>query len=376
MGVANQEAIKQFRLLMEEVDEPLKNTFENVHQGYPNETLMRFLKARDMNVGKAHKMVRFIQFTKYRYTVSGFMISSCSSFAYNAFLIMPKLFQLLDCLQWRMDSEIDNILAKPIIPTDLYRAVRDSQLLGLSGYSKEGLPVIAVGVGQSTFDKASVNYYVQSHIQMNEYRDRVVLPSATKKYGQYIGTCVKVLDMTGLRLSALNQIKLLTVISTIDDLNYPEKTDTYYIVNVPYIFSACWKVVKPLLQERTRKKIQVLQGCGRDELLKIMDYASLPHFCRKEGSGSSRHSDNGRTNNCFSLDHPFHQELYNFVKQQAVLRESIAPIKQGSFHVNFPEAAPEGAEIARKIESEFHKFGNQNQNGLTKSLSGLRVHGA
>lgn len=37
-------------------------------------------------------------------------------------------------------------------------------------------------------------------------------------------------------------MQLLTVISTIDDLNYPEKTDTYYVVNVPYIFSACWKV--------------------------------------------------------------------------------------------------------------------------------------
>ncbi|KAB2604989.1 phosphatidylinositol/phosphatidylcholine transfer protein SFH1-like [Pyrus ussuriensis x Pyrus communis] len=339
MGIANQEAVKQFQKLMEEVDEPLKNTFENVHQGYPNETLMRFLKARDMNVGKAHKM-------------------------------------LLDCLQWRIESEIDNILAKPIIPNDLYRAVRDSQLVGLSGYSKKGLPVIAVGVGQSTFDKASVNYYVQSHIQMNEYRDRVVLPSATKKYGQYVGTCVKVLDMTGLRLSALNQIKLLTVVSTIDDLNYPEKTDTYYIVNVPYIFSACWKVVKPLLQERTRRKIQVLQGSGKDELLKIMDYASLPHFCRKEGSGSSRHSDNGHTNNCFSFDHPFHQELYNFVKHQASLRESIAPLKQGSFHVNFPETDPERADIAKTIESEFQKFGNQNQNGLAKSLSGLRVNGA
>ncbi|KAM1166861.1 hypothetical protein TB2_028469 [Malus domestica] len=339
MGIANQEAVKQFQKLMEEVDESLKNTFENVHQGYRNETLMRFLKARDMNVGKAHKM-------------------------------------LLDCLQWRIESEIDNILAKPIIPNDKYRAVRDSYLVGLSGYSKEGLPVIAVGVGQSTFDKASVNYYVQSHIQMNEYRDRVVLPSATKKYGKYIGTCVKVLDMTGLRLSALNQIKLLTVISTIDDLNYPEKTDTYYIVNVPYIFSACWKVVKPLLQERTRRKIQVLQGSGKDELLKIMDYASLPHFCRKEGSGSSRHSDNGHTNNCFSLDHPFHQELYKFVKQQASLRESIAPLKQGSFHVNFPETDPERAELAKTIESEFQKFGNQNQNGLAKSLSGLRVNGA
>lgn len=31
----------------------------------------------------------------------------------------------------------------------------------------------------------------------------------------------------------------------------------------------CMQVVKPLLQERTRRKIQVLQGCGRDELLKV-----------------------------------------------------------------------------------------------------------
>ncbi|KAJ0752840.1 putative CRAL-TRIO lipid binding domain superfamily [Helianthus annuus] len=55
-----------------------------------------------------------------------------------------------------------------------------------------------------------VHYYVQSHIQINEYCDRVIL--------------------------------LLQTISTVDDLNYPEKTITYYTVNVPYVFSACWKV--------------------------------------------------------------------------------------------------------------------------------------
>ncbi|KAI3995155.1 hypothetical protein MKX01_031957, partial [Papaver californicum] len=143
----------------------------------------------------------------------------------------------------------------------------------------------AIGLGKSTFDKAFVHYYVQSYIQINEYRDRVVLPNVTKKFGRRIGTCVKVLDMTGLKLSSLN---------------------TYYVVNVPYIFSACWKVVKPLLQKKTRKKIQVLQGCGRDELLKIIDLESIPHLCRKEGSGSSRHSSNGN-DDCFSLDHSFHQ---------------------------------------------------------------------
>ncbi|KAL4579059.1 hypothetical protein LXL04_015194 [Taraxacum kok-saghyz] len=137
----------------------------------------------------------------------------------------------------------------------------------------EGRPVIAVGVGLSTYDKASIHSYVQSHIQINEFRDCVIMPSATKKYERQISTCVKVLDMTGLRLSHLNQIKLLTVISSIDDLNYPEKTDTYYIVNAPYVFSACWKVVKPLLQERTRKKVQVLSGCGKDDLLKGLTFS-------------------------------------------------------------------------------------------------------
>jgi hypothetical protein len=90
-----------------------------------------------------------------------------------------------------------------------------------------------------------------------------------------------------------------------------------------------------------------------------MDYASLPHFCRKEGSGSSRHAGDGYEN-CFSFDHPFHQQLYNYIKQQALMREPDELIKQGSFHVDVPEPAAEGTEIAKTLESEFHKFGNRN----------------
>ncbi|CAI0374179.1 unnamed protein product [Linum tenue] len=333
MGMGSQDAIDQLRALMDQVDEPLKRTYQNVHQGYEVETLPRFLRAREWNVAKAHKM-------------------------------------LVDCLNWRVQNEIDNILAKPIVPADHYRGVRDSQLIGMSGYSREGLPVFAIGVGLSTFDKASVHYYVQSHIQMNEYRDRVILPSASKKYGRPITTCIKVLDMTGLKLSALNQIKLMTVISTVDDLNYPEKTNTYYIVNAPYIFSACWKVVKPLLQERTRKKVQVLSGNGRDELLKIMDISSLPHFCKREGSGSSKNSSEKSSESCYSLDHPFHQQLYNYTKEQAAKSAPTGPIKQGSFHVRVPE--PE-AEV-KTIESELQKFEKGIPRGLSGCLDALKIN--
>uniref|UniRef100_A0A1J3FQ56 Phosphatidylinositol/phosphatidylcholine transfer protein SFH1 n=1 Tax=Noccaea caerulescens TaxID=107243 RepID=A0A1J3FQ56_NOCCA len=316
MGIVSEEAIDEFQELVDQVEEPLKKTFERVHQGHLRENLSRFLKARDWNVSKAHTM-------------------------------------LMECLRWRVDNEIDSILSKPIVPSELYRDIRDSQLIGMSGYTKEGLPVFAIGVGLSTFDKASVHYYVQSHIQINEYRDRVLLPSMSKKNGRPITTCVKVLDMTGLKLSALSQIKLVTIISTIDDLNYPEKTNIYYVVNAPYIFSACWKVVKPLLQERTRQKVHVLSGCGKDELLKIMDFASLPHFCRRGSSGSSNHI---QSLDCFSADHPFHQQLYNYVKHHYETKGQAEPAKQGSFHVGFPEPDPERVEIAKTIESELHKF--------------------
>lgn len=332
MGIHPQEAIKKLKALMDQVDQPMKKSFQNVHQGFITETLDRFLKARDYDVGKAHKM-------------------------------------LVDCLKWRVENEIDKVLRKPIFPADVYRAVRDSQLVGLSGYSKEGLPVFAIGVGLSTLDKANVNDYVQSHIQINEYRDRVILPSASKKYGRPITTCVKILDMTGLKLSALGHTKLLTILSTIDDLNYPERTTAYYIVNAPYVFSSCWKVVKPLLHERTRKKVQVLPGCGRDELLKIMDYTSLPHFCKRDGSMSSRSSAHQGGNNCYSLDHIFHQQLYNYIKQQSLINEPVEPIRKGSFQVNLQVPALKSKGAAKTIETELRKYGN----GLSDTLIELEI---
>lgn len=289
MGHNASDAIEQMIAFIDGIDESLKKAFQTMHQGYAEQTLERFLKARERNVSKANKM-------------------------------------LLDCLTWRVQNDIDNILAKSIEPKEVYNAIRESQLIGMTGYCKKGRPVFAIGVGLSGCDKASADKYLQSHIQINEYRDQVLLPNASKKYGSYIGRCLKVLDMTGLKLSALNRIKILTMLSTVDDLNYPEKTETYYIVNAPYVFYACWKVVKSLLHERTRRKVQVLQGCGRDELLKVMDYDVLPHFSRQEGSGSS----SGNTIDCFSPDHPFHVELYNYIKQQATVVKPVAPGKMGS----------------------------------------------
>ncbi|GJN11710.1 hypothetical protein PR202_ga29922 [Eleusine coracana subsp. coracana] len=244
---------------------------QNVHQGYPRGTLVRFLKAREWSVPRAHKM-------------------------------------LMDSLNWRIQNEIDSMLA--------------------------GQPVYAFGVGLSTFDKASVGRHV-----------------------------------TVILINRIAIMQMLTMITSVDDLNYPEKTETYYIVNAPYVFSACWKVVKPLLQERTKKKIQVLHGSGRDELLKVIDYESLPHFCKREGSGSSRDSFDGV--DCYSYDHPFHQQLYNYMKQQAVKQDVV--VKQESFHVDLPTPKLEEVKIAKTIESEIHHL--RGHNGLSHQFNSIKIEG-
>ena len=71
------------------------------------------------------------------------------------------------------------------------------------------------------------------------------------------------------------------------------------------------------------------------------------------------------------MDHPFHQGLYNHIKQQARLREAVEPIKQGSFHVDFPVPPDDEVEIAKTIESELHKF--ENGNGVWYFLLGSTV---
>jgi hypothetical protein len=87
-----------------------------------------------------------------------------------------------------------------------------------------------------------------------------------------------------------------------------------------------------------------------------MDYSSLPHFCRREGSGSSKHSP-ADIDDCFSPDHPFHKELYGHTTEQSSHKELL---KMGSLHVSIPEPDPDDAKIVEVIEAEFHKMGGQN----------------
>lgn len=332
-------SVKELRKFVDDLDTPLQRSFQNLHGGDPDGALERFLQARDEDVTRASKM-------------------------------------LLDCLNWRVSNNIDGVLSSPILPKEKFDAIRRSQLIGFCGFCKQGRPVFAIGVGNSTFDQASVDNYVQSHIQINEYRDRILLPEISTKKGRPVGSCVKVLDMTGLRLSAFRNLKTSTAIATVDDLNYPEKTDTYYIVNAPLVFSACWRAVKPLLQERTRRKVQVLRGNGREELLQVMHVDALPPFCR---SGSPSYD-------VFSADHQFHAELYQHIEENVISSgrdlSSLASEGSLSIRVPSPEEHSVTSDVVHAIEtvlpnlqtaSSSSSEQNQRSSRLAAKMAGIKV---
>ena len=101
-----------------------------------------------------------------------------------------------------------------------------------------------------------------------------------------------------------------------------------------------------------------------------MDYTSLPSFCQK-GSGSSQHLEN-LMENCFSLDHPFHQQLYTYIKEQFSIGQPVGPIRQGSVHVDVPNSAVEEMDIAKTLESELQKF--DYENGIRGPLDKLKIN--
>ena len=50
------------------------------------------------------------------------------------------------------------------------------------------------------------------------------------------------------------------------------------IVNAPWVFTGIWAIVKNFLDEKTRKKIQIVGGSYKKELLKYVDEDQLADF--------------------------------------------------------------------------------------------------
>ena len=89
------------------------------------------------------------------------------------------------------------------------------------------------------------------------------------------------------------KIKTFTKIATrIAQDYYPEILGKMYILNSGFMFRGIWGVVSVWIDKKTQKKINIISGSGKKQLLADIDAENLPEFlggtCTtslREGSG-------------------------------------------------------------------------------------------
>lgn len=103
------------------------------------------------------------------------------------------------------------------------------------------------------------------------------LPACSRKANNLLETCCTIMDMKGVGLTKVPTVySYVKSASVISQNYYPERLGKLYIINAPWGFSTVWSVVKGWLDPVTVKKINILGGGYKSELLKQIDPADLP----------------------------------------------------------------------------------------------------
>lgn len=169
---------------------------------------------------------------------------------------------LLRHVRWREENEIENIMANP----EAIKPELDSGRLLTSGFDKCGRPIITIIVRRHNKDDATrdmdrIRRYLIFSI---ETIYRATTPEEEKM--------TIIFDLTGFGLYCMDYDAIKLMISTLQ-YNYPETLGVAYIVSAPLLFSACWMIIKPWLDEEAAERTQFV---NITQLCELVDHSMIP----------------------------------------------------------------------------------------------------
>ena len=205
---------------------------------YSNNHLIRFLRARKYNIEKTIQM--FIKFLKWNQEIQ---VEEITKLTFNE---MPKV--------------------KVLYPRFLHKT------------DKLGRPIYIELIGQIDLKQllkvTNLERLQKMNIQHQENIINNVLPACSAESGKNIHQTLTIIDLKRFSKKLLSK-KLYNYLKvSFSNLQnyYPETLGNLIIINSSIIFKACWTVIKPFLDDKTKKKILF---CGRDYKKKLLEYVML-----------------------------------------------------------------------------------------------------
>ncbi|BFG33644.1 hypothetical protein CerSpe_199180 [Prunus speciosa] len=231
-------------------------------------TLLRFLKARDLNIEKTIHLWE-------------------------------------EMLKWRKEFGTDTILED--FEFEELDEVLQYYPQGYHGVDKEGRPVYIERLGKAHPSRlmqiTRIERYLKYHVQEFERALQEKFPACSIAAKRQICSTTTILDVQGLGMKNFTRTaaNLLSAMTKIDTNYYPETLHRMYIVNAgPGFKKMLWPAAQKFLDVKTIAKIQVLEPKSLSKLLEVIDSSQLPDFlggsCTCSAEGGCLKSNKGPWN--------------------------------------------------------------------------------
>jgi len=184
-------------------------------------------------------------------------------------------------MNWRKQRNIDQALDQWNFDVD---GIKASYPHIFHGFDSFGRPIYIERLGQIDIKKLSkvvtTEQFADYHILHHEYLQRVLLPKASQAAGHPVKQFITICDLEGIGLAQLSKavLDLLGKIAEIDQNYYPASGHRLYLVNVPWLFKAIWKLISPFIAARGRDKIKIIYGSLEGKLGASIELEKLPTY--------------------------------------------------------------------------------------------------
>ncbi len=193
--------------------------------------------------------------------------------------VSKALTMFLDYVQWRQDSQVDDIVQNFSFPeaakvSEIYpRFYHKTDKLGRPVYFEVLGKMHVDALFSVTTPERLIKGYIREYEKLLNYR----FVACGLKKGNVIEQGCSILDLKGVPLSQFNQVrKVVQQVSSVAQNYYPETLGKMFIINAPFLFKGIWQIIKPMLDDNTVAKISVLGSNYESELLELIDKSNLP----------------------------------------------------------------------------------------------------